>query len=64
MALLKKLEQRLRKAWKRWREKPELPRLYRSQERFRKRSAFCKVVVVSAVFFMPPFPVPVVPSQG
>lgn len=37
MNLLKKLEQRLRKAWKRWRGKPELPRFYRSQERFRKR---------------------------
>lgn len=30
MGLLKKLEQRLRKAWKRWRGKPELPRFYRS----------------------------------
>ena len=37
MGMLKKLEQRLRKAWKRWRGKPELPRFYRSQERFRKR---------------------------
>lgn len=37
MGLLKKLEQRLRKAWKRWQGKPELPRFYRSQERFRKR---------------------------
>ena len=37
MGLLKRLEQRLRKTWKRWQGKPELPRFYRSQERFRKR---------------------------
>ena len=27
-------------------------------------AAFCKVVVASAVFFMPPFSVPVAPSLG
>jgi acetyltransferase-like isoleucine patch superfamily enzyme len=37
MKLLKKLERRLRKAWKRWRGQPDLPRFYRSQQRFRKR---------------------------
>lgn len=37
MHLLKKFEQRLRKAWKRWRGIPDLPRFYRPQDRFRKR---------------------------
>lgn len=37
MHLLKRLEQRLRKALKRWQETPETPRFYRPQERFRRR---------------------------
>lgn len=37
MHLLKRLEQRLRKALKRWQETPETPRFYRPQERFHRR---------------------------
>jgi chloramphenicol O-acetyltransferase type B len=37
MRLLKKLERRLRKTWKSWRGKPELPRFLRAQARFRER---------------------------
>ncbi|MFI8606968.1 CatB-related O-acetyltransferase [Ectopseudomonas chengduensis] len=33
----KELEQRIRKAWKRWRKGPEQPRFYRPQIRFRQR---------------------------
>lgn len=37
MQLLKKLEQNLRRAWKRWRGKEDIPRFYRPQARFRQR---------------------------
>lgn len=35
--LLKKIEQRIRRFWKRWLKRPEQPRLYRPQLRFRQR---------------------------
>lgn len=37
MQLLKKIEQRLRKAWKHWRGHTKLPRFHRPQARFRER---------------------------
>ncbi|MFC5696835.1 CatB-related O-acetyltransferase [Pseudomonas sp. GCM10022186] len=37
MSWLKRFEKKLRKAWKNWRGKPELPRFYRPQMRFRER---------------------------
>lgn len=37
MRWLKELERKLRRTWKGWRGKPESPRFYRAQERFRKR---------------------------
>lgn len=43
MHLLKKLEQRLRKAWKRWHGKPAEPRFYRAQTRFRERYPFYQI---------------------
>lgn len=37
MKWVKRLEKKVRTAWKRWRKKTELPRFYRPQERFRRR---------------------------